>query len=76
MSFSGNAGFAFDKVQIGGTGGGPGKKNVAGPIALNEEDAKQLEELTKKGVEIYCQVTPEMNVTTWASIKSKHFPNV
>lgn len=70
------AGFAYNDLQLGGIGGGPGKVNVAGPIALDENDAKMLQEMSSNGVNVWFQVTPEFDVTTWATVKAKFFPNV
>lgn len=68
-----NCGFQFPELQLGGIGGGPGRVNVAGPVALDKEDGGMLHELHKKGVHIYFQVTPNMNVTSWDTVKAKFF---
>ena len=67
------AGFHFSSVQLGGIGGGPGRINVAGPIALDETDAKMLQSLHEEGITIVFQVTPEMRETDWPSVKAKYF---
>ncbi|MBC8587059.1 PTS system mannose/fructose/N-acetylgalactosamine-transporter subunit IIB [Paratissierella segnis] len=69
-------GFEFDKLQLGGIGGGEGRIPVTGNINLDESDAKMLEELHKIGLDISFQVTPDTSKKDWSSIKDKFFPNV
>ena len=47
------AGLKLEKVQIGGLGGGPGRKAVNNAITLDRA------ELEKMGIEIYFQTTPD-----------------
>ena len=49
----------LEKVQIGGLGGGPGRKAVNNAITLDRADADTLIELEKMGIEIYFQTTPD-----------------
>ena len=53
------AGLQLEKVQIGGLGGGPGRKAVTHAITLDRADADTLLELEKMGIEIYFQTTPD-----------------
>ena len=53
------AGLKLAKVQIGGLGGGPGRKAVNNAITLDRADADTLLELEKMGIEIYFQTTPD-----------------
>lgn len=53
------AGLKLDKVQIGGLGGGPGRKAVNNAITLDRTDADILLGLEKQGIEIYFQTTPD-----------------
>lgn len=53
------AGLKLDKVQIGGLGGGPGRKAVNNAITLDRADADTLLGLEKTGIEIYFQTTPD-----------------
>ncbi|MGX8852582.1 PTS system mannose/fructose/N-acetylgalactosamine-transporter subunit IIB [Amedibacillus sp. YH-ame10] len=53
------AGLKLDKVQIGGLGGGPGRKAVNNAITLDRVDADVLLGLEAKGIEIYFQTTPD-----------------
>ena len=53
------AGLKLEKVQIGGLGGGPGRKAVNNAITLDRADADILLELEKMGIEIYFQTTPD-----------------
>lgn len=53
------AGLKLEKVQIGGLGGGPGRKAVNNAITLDRNDADTLLDLEKKGIEIYFQTTPD-----------------
>lgn len=71
-----NKGYNFPKLQVGGIGGGPGRVNVVGPITLDENDAKMLNELSNKGLEIVFQATPDTKEGDWKSVKAKFFPNV
>lgn len=52
-------GLILDEVQIGGLGGGPGRKAVSNAITLDQEDANKLLSLEKEGIEIYFQTTPD-----------------
>lgn len=69
-------GFEFSELLVGGIGGAPGRINVHGPITLNEEDAKMLQEMADKGVEIAFQSTPDESRGQWPAIKAKYYPNV
>ena len=53
------AGLKLEKVQIGGLGGGTGRKAVNNAITLDRADADTLLELEKMGIEIYFQTTPD-----------------
>ncbi|EOL44002.1 hypothetical protein RV11_GL000257 [Enterococcus phoeniculicola] len=54
-----NKGLKLEEVQIGGLGGGPGRKAVNNAITLDRTDADQLLELESKGINIYFQTTPD-----------------
>lgn len=69
-------GFDFPELLVGGIGGAPGRINVHGPITLNEEDAKMLQEMADKGVTIDFQSTLDEPRGHWPSIKAKYYPNV
>lgn len=58
------AGLKLEKVQIGGLGGGPGRKAVNNAITLDRADADTLLELEKMGIEIYFQTTPDYPLET------------
>lgn len=51
--------FKLKDIQIGGLGGGPGRKPVNNAINLNQEDADWLLELQEKGHKVYLQTTPD-----------------
>ena len=53
------AGLKLEEVQIGGLGGGPGRKAVNNAITLDRTDADMLLDLEKEGVKIYFQTTPD-----------------
>lgn len=53
------AGVKFDRVQIGGLGGAPGRKVVFGPITLDQTDAEKLTEINNSGMEVYFHQVPE-----------------
>ncbi|MDY4278577.1 MAG: PTS sugar transporter subunit IIB [Faecalicoccus sp.] len=65
------AGLKLEKVQIGGLGGGPGRKAVNNAITLDRKDADTLLDLEKKGVEIYFQTTPDYPSETLQKAVSK-----
>ncbi|MBO0458882.1 PTS sugar transporter subunit IIB [Enterococcus hulanensis] len=52
-------GLKLEEVQIGGLGGGPGRKAVNNAITLDRADADQLLELESKGITVYFQTTPD-----------------
>ncbi|MBL1227116.1 PTS system mannose/fructose/N-acetylgalactosamine-transporter subunit IIB [Enterococcus sp. BWR-S5] len=52
-------GLKLEEVQIGGLGGGPGRKAVNNAITLDRTDADQLLDLEKEGVNVYFQTTPD-----------------
>ena len=53
------AGLNLEEVQIGGLGGGPGRKAVNNAITLDRTDADTLLALEKMGIKIYFQTTPD-----------------
>lgn len=58
------AGLKLAEVQIGGLGGGPGRKAVNNAITLDRADADMLLELQNAGTKIYFQTTPDYPSTT------------
>ncbi|MBO0451398.1 PTS sugar transporter subunit IIB [Candidatus Enterococcus murrayae] len=52
-------GLKLEEIQIGGLGGGPGRKAVNNAITLDRADADQLLELENKGIKVYFQTTPD-----------------
>ena len=52
-------GLILEEIQIGGLGGGPGRKAVHNAITLDKKDAELLVEIEKKGISIYFQTTPD-----------------
>lgn len=52
-------GFDIARIQVGGLGGGPGRKAVFQNITLDEPDTATLRELAGHGVDIYFQTIPE-----------------
>lgn len=70
------AGFNYPELQVGGIGGGPGRKNVMGPISFDDDDAAKLDELTKDGLVAYFQPVPDDKKVPWSDVKSKHYPNL
>ena len=69
-------GLAFDALQVGGIPGGPGRIAVEGTIALNQEDASMLQQLSQSGVHITFQLTTDTKVREWKAIQEKHFPKL
>lgn len=54
-----NQGLEIKEIQVGGLGGGPGRKAVNNAITLDKADADKLQELEKKDIHIYLQTTPD-----------------
>jgi len=65
------AGFPVDRLQVGGIGAAPGRRNVYQNITLDQKDANDLSEMQKGGVEIYFQTIPEDKPATFESVISK-----
>lgn len=53
------SGLKLEEVQIGGLGGGPGRKAVNNAITLDRTDADTLLALEDMGIKIYFQTTPD-----------------
>lgn len=52
-------GLPLPALQLGGLGGGPGRKVAYNNITLSKEDVELLDEMAEKGVEITLQAIPE-----------------
>lgn len=52
-------GLDLKEIQIGGLGGGAGRKAVNNAITLSKEDGEKLKEMEDKGIHIYLQTTPD-----------------
>lgn len=70
------AGFRYDTLQVGGIGGGPGRKNIVGPISFDERDAQMLDEMVKAGLDAYFQPVPDNQKVSWSDVKAKHYPKL
>ncbi len=70
------AGFRYPQLQVGGIGGGVGRKNIMGPIAFDDADAKMVEELTQEGLEVFFQPVPDDKPIPWKDVKRKHYPQL
>ncbi len=70
------AGFRYPQLQVGGIGGGVGRKNIMGPIAFDEQDAKMIEEMAQDGCEVYFQPVPDDKPIPWSDVKRKHYPDL
>lgn len=64
-------GLKLEEVQIGGLGGGPGRKAVHNAITLDQKDLDTLVALGKKGINIYFQTTPDYPSESLAKIVDK-----
>ena len=60
------------RVQIGGLGGGPNRKNVYKNITLDEADMQILKELHAKGIEITFQIIPEDHPVRFEEIEQRY----
>ena len=70
------AGFDFRTLQIGGVIYSADKRQVFGPVYMNEAEAVCLNKLESAGVDIIFQVLAEKKATPWGKIKAKYFPNL
>ena len=70
------AGFRYTTLQVGGIGGGVGRKNIVGPISFDDNDAKMLDEMFQDGLEAYFQPVPDNQKVSWIDVKAKHYPNL
>ncbi|AOY00041.1 PTS sugar transporter subunit IIB [Jeongeupia sp. USM3] len=52
-------GFDIAQIQVGGLGGGPGRKVVFQNITLDDADEVTLRDLQERGVDVYFQTIPE-----------------
>lgn len=64
-------GLKLDEVQIGGLGGGPGRKAVNNAITLDRKDANDLLEIQSKGIKVYLQTTPDYSSESLDSAVAK-----
>jgi D-glucosaminate-specific PTS system IIB component len=71
-----NVGCKFQSLQVGGIGGGQGRTNVVGPIALDKEDGKMLNEMANDGMEIYFQMCPDNSRVEWAEVRNKFYKDL
>ena len=62
-------GIKFPEVQIGGLGGGKGRKQIVTGITVSDAEMDDLREITKEGIRIYFQVTPEENKVSFEKFK-------
>lgn len=70
------AGFNYSELQVGGIGGGFGRKIVMGPISFDDEDARMMNEMVKAGLKAYFQPVPDDKEVPWSDVKAKHYPNL
>jgi len=71
-----HAGCKFVSLQVGGIGGGHGRKNVVGPIALDDEDGKMLNEMANDGMKIFFQPVPDSSIVEWPDVKKKYYKDL
>lgn len=70
------AGFEFKSLQIGGVIYSADRKQVFGPVYMNEQEAACLNSMEEGGVDIIFQVLAEKKAVSWKKIKAKQFPNL
>mgnify|MGYP006291319197 CR=1 FL=1 len=63
-------GIEYDKLNVGGMGGGPGRKNVFKNIAMSEEEIADLKYLMDAGVEITLLTVPGEKSKAFSSLVS------
>ena len=66
-----DAGLKLESVQIGGLGGGAGRKAVLNAITLDQKDLDDLLAIQNEGVEVYFQTTPDYPSATLDEIAAK-----
>lgn len=54
-----DSGLKLDEIQIGGLGGGPGRKAVLNAITLDQKDLDDLLAVQAAGPKVYFQTTPD-----------------
>lgn len=64
-------GFGFERIQIGGAGGGPGQKAVHKNINLSQEDYNGLMDLYDHNVDVFMQAIPEEKPVNFSEIIKK-----
>ncbi len=69
-------GFKFPLLQLGNVSGGPGRKNIVGPITLTEEEAQMLNRYYKEGMDIEFCPHMENKRTPWQPTIGKAYPSV
>lgn len=70
------AGFTYATLQVGNMVGAPNKKKVMEVIYMDDQDAKNIDEIAKSGVKVYLKITPEKGEEDWAVMKAKVFPYI
>lgn len=70
------AGFNYESLQIGGAGGGQGKKKVFAAVFMTDDEGKMLNELEKEGVNVFFQESPNSAITEWGPISKKVFGDI
>ncbi|RGV97086.1 PTS mannose/fructose/sorbose transporter subunit IIB [Ruminococcus sp. AF14-10] len=69
-------GFNFKELMVGGVPSGNGRIKVHGPIHIDQDEAKMLNELDQLGVYVYFKVVLNTNHEDWSIVKKRHFPNM
>lgn len=64
-------GFPIESLQIGGLGGGPGRKKVFGPITMDKEDVEHIVEMMEKGTYVYLHQVPEESKMEMSKVLEK-----
>lgn len=64
-------GLQYDALNIGGMGGGPGRKNVFKNIAMSEEEIKTLKYLMGEGVDITLLTVPGEKSKKFSDLAAK-----
>ena len=69
-------GFNFEELMVGGVPSGNRRIKVHGPIHIDQDEAKMLNELDQLGVYVYFKVVLNTNHEDWSIVKKRHFPNM
>jgi mannose/fructose/N-acetylgalactosamine-specific phosphotransferase system component IIB len=66
-------GVLFGRVNVGNLGARPGSVRAMRSISLTQDDVDALDALTKRGVEVFFQLTPEDARVEWEVVRRRMY---